>query len=293
MANIKELRGRIKSVGNIAQITKAMEMVASMKLRKVQNRALASRTYTEEIRRLGRHFAEALAGDAKLPLFRAREVKTVGVFLVTSDRGLCGAYNTNVLARVHRYLDAEKAAGHDVALYVYGRKGYTYFYRRGFKVQKYFVEPPLDKMDIDAARLVVKELVDGYLTGAVDQVRVFHTSFLSVSRFAPTDFHFLPVAQATLAKEKEQETKHYDYLLEPDPETLLELLLPKFLETVIYGAMLESLAAEYASRRMAMKGATDAATRMSRELRRKYNRARQETITKELLDLVGGSVAVQ
>ena len=171
MANVKELRGRIKSVSNIAQITKAMEMVASMKLRKVQARALSSRPYTEEIVKLGRHLSDCVGGDAELPLFKARDVKTTGVFVVTSDRGLCGAYNTNVVSRLHRYIDQLKEEhGRDCKLYVYGRKGYGYFHRRGIAVEKFFVDPPLDKMVFDAARQVVKELVSAFETGVVDEV---------------------------------------------------------------------------------------------------------------------------
>jgi len=292
MANVKELRGRIKSVSNIAQITKAMEMVASMKLRKVQARALSSRPYTEEIVALGRHLSDCVSGDAELPLFKAREVKTVGVFLVSSDRGLCGAYNANVTSRLHRFIDEQKSEhGRDVKLYIYGRKGYGYFYRRGFDVEKFFVEPPLDKMDFDAARAVVKELVGGFESGLLDEVRVFHTAFLSPARFEPTNLEFLPVPRSGLEDDVDH-SMEFDYLLEPDAQTLLNRLLPKYLETIVYDAMLQSLAAEHASRRIAMKGATDAASRMSVELRRIYNRARQESITKELLDIVGGTAAV-
>lgn len=292
MANVKELRVRIKSVSNIAQITKAMEMVASMKLRKVQARALSSRPYTEEIIALGRHLSDCVAGDAHLPLFKARDVKTVGVFLVSSDRGLCGAYNANVTSRLHRYIDAQKADhGREVKLYIYGRKGYGYFFRRGFDVEKFFVEPPLDKMDFAAAHAVVKELVAAFEDGVVDEVRVFHTSFLSAARFAPTDMEFLPVPRTGLEDDVDH-SMEFDYLLEPDAETLLNLLLPKYLETIVYDAMLQSLAAEHASRRIAMKGATDAASRMTVDLRRIYNRARQESITKELLDIIGGTAAV-
>ncbi len=291
MANVKELRGRIKSVSNIAQITKAMEMVASMKLRKVQAKALASRPYAEEIRALGRHLSDCVGNDAELPLFTKREVKTTGVFLVTSDRGLCGAYNANMLARTHKAIDAMRAEGRNVLLFVYGRKGYTYFYRRNYEVEKFFVEPPLDKMDFSSARLVVKELVEAFESGRVDEVRVFHTQFLSPAKFAPTDIPFLPVP-TTEFEDDIDHSLEFDYLLEPNPETLLNHLVPRYLEVVVYDAMLQSLAAEHASRRMAMKGATDAASRMSKELRRIYNRARQESITKELLDIVGGSAAV-
>ena len=292
MANVKELRGRIKSVGNIAKITRAMEMVASMKLRKVQARALASRPYADEIRTLGRHLSDCVSGDAELALFRARPVETTGIFLVTSDRGLCGAYNANMLARAHREIDRlQKEQGRKVKLYVYGRKGYSYFYRRGYDVEKFFVEPPLDKMDFAAARLVVQELVEGFESGLVDEVRVFYTSFLSAAKFQPTDVEFLPVPRSSFEDDVDHSLE-FDYLLEPNAETLLDHLVPRYLEVVIYDAMLQSLAAEHASRRMAMKGATDAASRMGKELKRIYNRARQESITKELLDIVGGTAAV-
>ncbi len=290
MANIKELRGRIKSVRSIQQITRAMEMVASMKLRKVQAKALAHRPYTVELRNLGQHLSASLAGDAQVTLFKPREVKTVGVFLVASDRGLCGAYNASILSRAHDFADRCKEQGQQVKFFVYGRKGYSYLQRRGFEVERFFVEPPLDKMDFASARIVVGALVEQFEAGDIDEVRVFYTSFLSASRFAPDDIEFLPVPRESL--DDESAGSRPSYLLEPDPEALLNLLLPKYLETVVYDAMLQSLAAEHASRRVAMKGATDAATRMTTELKRVYNRVRQEAITKELLDIVGGTAAV-
>jgi F-type H+-transporting ATPase subunit gamma len=291
MANVKELRLRIRSVTNIAKITKAMEMVSTMKLRKVQAQALNSRPYTQEIINLGRHLADVIQDQPELPLYKPREPKVSGVFVVTSDRGLCGAYNANVLSRVHRHLAQVKAEGRAHRVYVYGTKGYSYLYRRGFKIDHFFVDPPLDKMDFDAARLVVRELVAAYTSKAIDEVRLFYTSFLSASKFTPVESVFLPVPRTTLT-EKAEAGKEFDYLLEPDAATLFDLLLPKYLETVIYDAMLQSLAAEHASRRIAMKGATDAANRMRVDLRRVYNRARQESITKELLDIIGGASAL-
>lgn len=290
MANIKELRGRIKSVSSIQQITRAMEMVASMKLRKVQAKALAHRPYTLEILELGRHLAEVVGGSPDLPLFREREVRNTGVFLITSDRGLCGSYNANMLARAHDFADAEKERGRGVKFWVYGRRGFSYLSRRGFDVPRFFAEPPLDKMSFAAAKQVVEELVQAFTDEVVDRVWVFHTAFLSAARFEPTALEFLPVPPTEL--EGGSHRTQHDYLLEPDPSSLLERLVPKYLETVVYDAMLQSLASEHASRRIAMKGATDAAGRMSVELKRIYNRARQEGITRELLDIVGGATAV-
>jgi F-type H+-transporting ATPase subunit gamma len=299
MANIKELRGRIRSVGNIAKITKAMEMVASMKLRKIQARALGFRPYTEELRALVGHVAHALREQGDLPQFATREVRTTAIFVVTSDRGLCGAYNANVLNRM-RALATELRREHaerKFKFYVYGQRGHGWLVRRGYAVERFYHDPPLEALDFQSARNVGKALSDAFVAGEVEDVRLVYTSFLSASRFEARADRFLPVtddliSDAIAARDRAEGAFHRDYLIEPDPQTVFDRLLPRYIETMIFGAMLESLAAEMASRRMAMKGATDAAGRMGRELKRRYNRARQESITKELLDIVGGASAV-
>ncbi len=293
MANLRELRGRIKSISNIAQITRAMEMVASMKLRRVQAKATSFRPYTEEIRGLVDHVSKHVAADADLPLFRRREVSTTGVFLITSDRGLCGSYNTNVLNHVR---DTEKLlcppdSDRKLKFFCYGRKGYSHLNRRGYDIERFFVEPPLDKAEFKAARMVSDALVSAFESGTVDQIVIFYTRFASSVRFEPTYEDFLPMGLALGGEEKTPSIAS-SYLLEPDPATILNRLVPRFLDTVIFDAMVQSLASEHASRRIAMKGATDAASRMGKELKRIYNRARQESITKELLDIIGGTAAV-
>ncbi|MHC5063478.1 MAG: ATP synthase F1 subunit gamma [Planctomycetota bacterium] len=294
MANIKELRGRISSVTNIAKITKAMEMVASMKLRKVQARALAFHPYTMEIRGQMSQLAGFVASDAVLPLFAKREVKTTGIFVVTSDRGLCGAYNSNIMQQVTAFMKKVREQHPDriFKFYVYGRKGYSYLYRRDYDVERFFAEPPLDKAGFPAAKMVVEELVDSFESGKLDEVVVAHTAFESAARFRPKVEPFLPLASAPEAGDENVKRMKLDYILEPNPEAILNLMVPRYLETVVFDAMLSSFASEQAARRMAMKGATDAAGRMGKELRQVYNRARQESITKELLDIVGGASAV-
>ncbi|MEO0481289.1 MAG: ATP synthase F1 subunit gamma [Planctomycetota bacterium] len=311
MANIKELRGRIKSVTNIAKITKAMEMVASMKLRRVQTRALASRPYTEEIQGLIGHLAAS--GDAvdQHDLFRPKllaegaKPKTA-VLLLTSDRGLCGAYNANVLQQVTS-LRAE-LGDENLTFYVIGRKGYTWLGRRGLNVEHFYAEPALEHLDFDTARLAAKDLVDAFQSGGYDQVRLVFTAFRTVARFEPMNEPFLPISPelSVRAARVEKTTKENlgdyegsqsagksnDYVLEPNAKTVFERIVPKYLETVIYDAMISSLASEMASRRMAMKGATDAASRMGKDLKKTFNRVRQDSITKELLDIVGGANAV-
>lgn len=292
MANLKELRGRIKSVASIAQITRAMEMVASMKLRKVQAKAQAFRPYVDEIRSMISAIAAKVSGEGDVPLFQGREVKTVGFFVVASDRGLCGSYNSNLLFGLKKKADELLAEGKQVKFWVYGRKAYAWLTRRGFAVERFFVEPPLDKADFTAAKVVGQALVDAFTSGAVDDVRLYFTRFQSMIKFVPTDAPFLPIRTIAVGDKAGEKAYAQDFLLEPDANTVFNRLLPRYLETVVFDAMLQSLTSEQASRRMAMKGATDAAVRMQKGLKKVYNRARQENITKELLDIVGGASAV-
>ena len=303
MANLKELRGRIRSVANIAQITRAMEMVASMKLRKVQARALASHPYAAELRTMIERLSSRVAAGGESPWFRVRQPKTTGVLLLTSDRGLCGSFNVNNFKVMKAVIDevATVDPGRQLKFWCYGRKGYTWLVRRGYKVERFFVEPQLDKLDFRAAKLVVAELSKAFLDGVVDNIRIAYTRFASVARFEPTNARFLPVMNRDFVtvdsnratQEAATSEPTFDYLIEPDPLTLHDLLVPRYLETVVFDAMVQSVASEHASRRMAMKSATDAAVRMNKELKKSYNRARQENITKELLDIVGGANAVQ
>ena len=294
MANLKELRGRIKSVANISQITRAMEMVASMKLRKVQAKAQSFHPYTEELRTMIARLAGHVSGEANLPLFVLRPVKTTGFFVVTSDRGLCGSYNSNLLGELRRQIEKIKAEDpqRQFKFYCYGRKGYAWLTRRGYQVERFFVEPPLDKADFAAAKITGQALVDAWLDGTVDEVRLFFSRFQSMAKFVPTTQSFLPISTIGVGDEA-ADRYELDFLLEPDVDTVFNRLMPRYLETVIFDAMLQALASEHASRRMAMKSATDAAVRMTKDLKKVYNRARQENITKELLDIIGGASAVQ
>ena len=292
MANLKELRGRIKSAASIAQITGAMEMVASMKLRKVQSKAQGFAPYTAEIRDMIFRIAAKVAGEEDVPLFQAREVKTVGIFLITSDRGLCGSYNSNLLVALRKKIEALQAEGKQVKFWVYGRKGYAWLQRRGFEVERFFVEPPLDKADFTSAKMVAQELVEAFTSGAVDELSMFTSRFRSMVKFVPTDAAFLPIKTIAVGDDAGQQKMELDFLIEPDATTVFNALMPRYLETVVFDAMLQALTSEHASRRMAMKGATDAAGRMQKDLKKIYNRARQESITKELLDIIGGASAV-
>lgn len=290
MASIRELRGRIKSVGNIKQITRAMEMVATTKLRRFQDRAMGSRPYTEEITGLMGRLAAVLGEEEveRRPLFRAGEGEGVLVLLVTSDRGLCGAYNTNVF----RALETWRAGAPGPARYaVYGKKGFQYLTRSGLEIEHFFTEPPLEQLDFRAAARVARYLVEAFLEGRCSEVKVLYTAFQSMVRYVPTWIDLLPL-RATPHSDAEAETAG-DVILEPDARTIFEQLVPRYLETRVYNALVEALTSEYASRRVSMKNATDAAGDMQKALKGQYNRRRQEGITKDLLDIVGGAEALR
>ena len=289
MASIRDLRTRIRSVGSIRQITRAMDMVSTTKLRRFQDLAVASRPYANEIAQLLGHMAGVM-GDrlGERPLFRPGRGKQTAVLVVTSERGLCGAYNSNMFRVVETWLASNP--GKKPVFFVYGKKGFQYLSKRGFEIERFFVDPPLEKLDYRGAKFVASALREAFLSGRFDEVLVFYTAFESVARFVPTKVTLLPVG-ADASKPGGKQSSG-DVILEPDVETLLEKLVPRYLETRVYNALLESLTSEYAIRRMSMKNATDAATDMQGVLKKQYNRKRQETITKELLDIVGGASAV-
>jgi F-type H+-transporting ATPase subunit gamma len=214
--------------------------------------------------------------------------------VVSSDRGLCGAYNSNVLRELERWLNDEGpdgGAGRDVVFYVYGRKAYQYLMRRGREVERYFCEPSLERIDYRGAVLVTNALVEAFLSGEYRDVCVLYTAFQSMVRFVPTWVPFLPIAAESLGGEGPE--ARGDVILEPDAKTIFDELVPRYLETRVYNGLLEALTSEFASRRMSMKNATEAATDMQGALKGIYNRKRQESITKELLDIVGGVEALR
>ena len=288
MASVKELRLRITSVGNIQQITRAMEMVATTKLRRFQDRAIASRPYTEEIAGLVSHLAGVLGDDIEgNPLFKRGEGSKTAVLLVSSDRGLCGAYNSNLFASLEGWMaDRDKA---EVDFFVYGKKGYSYLKRRGFNIERLLVEPPLESVDFGNAARTAQTLVDVFASGDYADVHVYYSAFQSMARYDPSVFQLLPLEP----DESEGGKPGGDLILEPDAETIFESLIPRYLEVRVYNALLEALTSEYASRRMSMKNATDAASDMIKMLKGRYNRLRQEGITTDLLDIVGAAEALR
>ncbi len=292
MAGIKELRVRIKSVGNIKQITRAMEMVASTKLRRFQDRAIASRPYSMEIAGLVARLSSMLGDDVSdQPLFNAGKGTRTLVLFISSDRGLCGAYNTYLFKELEQWLAGRPNAA-ETDFFVYGRKGAQYLTARGYNVKRFITDPPMEEIDHRTAALTGRMLVDEFETGEYQDVHLVSTGFESMIKYNPRIEPFLPLTPESLGG-GEDKAVSADTILEPDANTIFESLVPRYLETRIYSALLESLTSEYASRRFAMKNATDAATDMQKELKSIYNRKRQEKITMELLDIVGGAAAVK
>ena len=293
MAGVKELRIRIKSVGSIKQITRAMEMVATTKLRRFQDRATSSRPYTQEITGLVARLA-AMLGDrvGDRPLFRQGEGDRTLMMVVTSDRGLCGAYNTNLLKEIEAW---RKEHPRPVDYYVYGRKGFQYMNKRDFNVDRFLTDPPLESIDYRTAAITARMLQNEFESGKYAEVILVYTAFESMVKYVPTMVPFLPISSEGLAVSGDESpgSADADILLEPDPEAIFDRIVPRYLETRVFNALLESLTSEYASRRFAMKNATDAASDMQKALRGVYNRKRQENITKDLLDIVGGAEAVK
>lgn len=288
MANIRDLRQRIRSVGNIQKITRAMEMVATTKLRRFQSRTVAAKPYSGRLAELVQTLASGVARDAEAAgeaaaLFRpGPSGAPQAILLVTSNRGLCGAYNANLYRKLEEEMQRH---GGKVALYVVGRKGMSYATRRKFAVSAYFEQVNLERLDFGTAAAISNALVADFKAGKIAGVTLLATRFVSMMRYVAEVGPFLPIAPPVAGSAGEA-------LLEPSGPELLGRLIPRYLETRVYHALLESITSEYASRRFAMKNATTAAGDMKKELTRDYNRARQARITTEILEIVSGAEAL-
>jgi F-type H+-transporting ATPase subunit gamma len=287
---IKELNRRIRGVRNIKQITRAMEMVATTKLKKLQDRASASRPYSDKIQEVVGRLAGMPGMEQASPLMESREVKKSAVILITSDKGLCGAYNANVIRSSVAFM--AEHAGPDYALNIFGRKGRIYYKNRPYNIA-YVYDGILEKITYADVKEISRNLEAAFLAGEIDEARLIYTRFVSTMVQQPSEQKILPISrESLLTGEGEEGDQGVDFLLEPSPKAILQGLLPKFLEVKIYSALMESLASEYAARRVAMKAATDASDDMIKSLLKQYNRARQEAITKELLEVVSGAEAL-
>jgi len=283
----KELKLRITGVKNIQQITRAMEMVATQKLKKLQGRADAARPFSEKIQEMVGRLAGSVKRDLS-PLLEDRSVETTANLVICSDKGMCGGFNVNMVRFAQSVLDE---ADGEQKLFVLGNKADIMLRARGRSITHKY-EDVVEKLDFNAVRAMARDLVHQFLEGEIDQLRLIYTSYISAARQQPIAVSILPIDPASLL-DGDAEVGSTDFIIEPDEEALLKDLLPKFLEIKVYSAILESLASEFTARRNAMKKATDAADDMIVSLRRQYNRARQESITSELLEVSSGAEALK
>jgi F-type H+-transporting ATPase subunit gamma len=287
MPSSKEIRGKIKSVENTRKITKAMEMVAASKMRKAQERMRAARPYGEKIRRVAAHMANALT-EYKHPYLVSREtVKNVGIIVVTSDKGLCGALNSNVLRLTVNRIREYEQAGVKVKLTAIGNKGFGLLQRARGDIISHITglgdAPSMEKLIGP-----VKVMLDAYVNGEVDRVVLVYTRFINTMKQEANVEQLLPLA-GELGFERDTS---WDYLYEPDPKAVIEALLTRYVEALIYQAVAENMASEQSARMVAMKSASDNAKNVIGELKLVYNKTRQAAITKELAEIVGGAAAV-
>jgi len=281
MPSARDIRRRIKSVKNIQQITKAMKMVAAARLRRAQERASASRPYTEKIQEV---LASVTASVREHPLLVVREVKKTGYLVIGADKGLAGAYTSNLMKEAV----AQVRGKDNVELITVGRKPRDYFRRRSYNVigeYSGFSEKP----EYHHAVTLAADVANRFAAGELDEVHLVYTRFISPINQKPTTLKLLPVADSQAAAGDVQG----EYIFEPSAAEVLNQLLPKYLETVIYGALLQAAASELGSRMTAMGSATDNAQELIAKLVLNYNKVRQATITRELSEIVGGAEALK
>ena len=286
MPNLRQLKRRGRTIESTIKVTGAMEMIAASKMRRAQQNVLAGRPYSERISSLLGHLVTQLEpGDATHPLMEQREVKNLGMVLVTADRGLCGGLNSNANRLAAQTIIS---TGVPANLFTVGKKGRDFMVRYGTNVQAVFTDlgdqPKLDSI-LPLATLIAQE----YESGAIDEVQLVYNKFINVQIQQPVAQKLLPLDPDVQLEANEQ----IGYIYEPSPGEVLNALAPRYLEVLIYQAILESLASEQASRMVAMKNATDNANNMLDDLTLQINKVRQESITSELLDIIGGVAALE
>ena len=297
MAGTKEIRLKIKSVQNTRKITKAMEMVAASKMKKAQERMRQGRPYAQRILNITMHAARANAEYRHPLLTRRNEVRRVGAVVITTDKGLCGGLNTNLLRLVLNQHKAWLEKGIEVEYCTVGNKGLGFVNRMGGKIVSQVVNYG-DHPSLERLIGPVKMLIDGYLEGRLDEVHIFSTRFINTMKQDPAHATLIPIPQewmlpgGQVIKDEQVGTGNWDYLYEPDPKSVLDQLLVRYIETAVYQAAADNIASEQSARMVAMKAASDNAKNIIGELQLVYNKSRQAAITKELSEIVGGAAAV-
>jgi F-type H+-transporting ATPase subunit gamma len=288
MPSLKAIRKRIVSVKNTRKITRAMKLVAAAKLRRAQDTIIAARPYSSALASVVSELSGVAGKDAH-PLFEEREAKRVGIVVITADRGLAGAFNTNVIKAVERYAQNELAGATEVSLRIIGKKANQHFSRRNANIASY--DPaPTSATALTQAREAANRVIADFLDNKLDRVFLAYNEFKNAGSQVVRVVQILPVAAADSGEDKETQA---DYIYEPSKEVLLSRLVPLYVQIQIYRAALESIAAFFGAQMMAMENATKNAGEMINRYTLQYNRARQASITKELLEIIGGAEALK
>jgi F-type H+-transporting ATPase subunit gamma len=287
MATLRDIKRRIVSIKSTAKITKAMKMVSAAKLRRAQESMFALRPYSDKMRDVLQSLVQPDKIDAH-PLMKVRPRNTVEVLILTSDKGLCGAFNANVIKAGVSFINQLRSENFNVSISVVGKKADDYFKRRNIPLRKVWTRLS-GRITYTSAQEVAGDLMESYLAGEIDEVHIVYNEFKSVIAQKVTHTRLLPLGAIDHGEDKEKKV----YLFEPDEAMIFNNLLPKSVEIQVYRAMLESQAAEEAARMTAMENATKNAEEMIDRLTLEYNKARQASITKELMDIVGGAEALK
>jgi F-type H+-transporting ATPase subunit gamma len=288
----KEIRGKIKSVENTKKITKAMEMVAASKMRKAQERMRQARPYSDKVRNIAANLSQANP-EYRSPYMRTDGASKVdGFVVVTTDKGLCGGLNTNILRALTNRMRESQDGGRSVQTVAIGNKGFGFLNRIGAKVISHAVQlgdaPQLEKLIGP-----VKVMLDAFVAGKVDSVHLCFTKFINTMKQEPVIVKLLPLSAESLAQSEAEKAQYgWDYIYEPDAPSVIDELLTRYVEALVYQAVAENMASEQSARMVAMKAATDNAGSLIGELKLIYNKTRQAAITKELSEIVSGAAAV-
>ena len=288
MATGKEIRGQIKSFENTKKITKAMEMVSVSKMRKAQERMRAARPYSDKIRNIAAHLGQANP-EYVHPFMKVNDSKTAGLIVVTTDKGLCGGLNTNVLRSVTTKLRELQDQGVAMEAVAFGNKGLGFLNRVGAKVVSQVTQLG-DRPHLEKLIGPVKVLLDAYAEGRINAVYLSYTKFINTVKQEPVVEQLLPLKVETIKADENQHS--WDYIYEPDAQSVIDELLVRYVESLIYQAVAENMASEHSARMVAMKAATDNAGNVIGELKLVYNKTRQAAITKELSEIVSGAAAI-
>ena len=288
----RALRRRIKSVQSTKKITKAMELISASRIAKAQERVAAARPYSERITDVIRNLAAAGAGGDSPLLNPREEITTVAYVVVAADRGLAGGYNSTVIRNAERAMAADREAGKATALITVGKKATGYFRFRGYEIAASFIGFT-DDPSYEDARQVARHVAEHFESGAYSEVHLAYTQFLSMGSQAAQVVQYMPLDTSSITEAAESTGPSADYEFEPDPTEILGRLLPRYAEARLYAAFLDAAASEHAARQRAMKSATENAEEMIVKLSRVMNRARQDAITTEIMEIVGGAEALR